>query len=186
MDAAHVIAALGALAHETRLAVFRMLVDRGPDTPGVAPMRAHTYYETQEYQAGTPPRVVTVPYEDDLKALRADIDRTRGAVDVLAVSFHWGVHFVPRTAIGRDVAFGDLLRTCQIVDSCAGLVDGTSGAPWINGSTVTGVIGGLHGGGCAENLSYSSPFDQHIAQLFARAQAGGPGDAAPQSFDDEC
>ncbi|HXO45779.1 MAG TPA: serine protease, partial [Mycobacterium sp.] len=43
-----------------------------------------------------------------------------------------------------------------------------------------------HGGGCAENLSYSSPFDQHIAQLLARAQAGGPGDAAPQSFDDEC
>ena len=69
---------------------------------------------------------------------------------------------------------------------CAGLVDGTSGAPWISGSTVTGVIGGLHGGGCAENLSYSSPFDQHIAQLFARAQAGGPGDAVPQSFDDEC
>jgi hypothetical protein len=69
---------------------------------------------------------------------------------------------------------------------CPGLVDGTSGAPWINGSTVTGVIGGLHGGGCAENLSYSPPFDQHIAQLFARAQAGGPGDAAPQSFDDEC
>jgi hypothetical protein len=69
---------------------------------------------------------------------------------------------------------------------CAGLADGTSGAPWISGSTVTGVIGGLHGGGCAENLSYSSPFDQHIAQLLARAQAGGPGDAAPQSFDDEC
>ena len=69
---------------------------------------------------------------------------------------------------------------------CAGLVDGTSGAPWINGSTVTGVIGGLHGGGCAENLSYSSPFDQHIAQLLARAEAGGPGDVAPQSFDDEC
>jgi hypothetical protein len=69
---------------------------------------------------------------------------------------------------------------------CPGLVDGTSGAPWISGSTVTGVIGGLHGGGCAENLSYSPPFDQHIAQLFARAQAGGPGDAPPQSFDDEC
>lgn len=69
---------------------------------------------------------------------------------------------------------------------CPGLVDGTSGAPWISGSTVTGVIGGLHGGGCAENLSYSSPFDQRIAQLLARAQAGGAGDAAPQSFDDEC
>jgi Trypsin-like peptidase domain len=69
---------------------------------------------------------------------------------------------------------------------CAGLVDGTSGAPWISGSTVTGVIGGLHGGGCAQNLSYSSPFDQRIAQLFARAQAGGPGDPPPSAYDDEC
>jgi DNA-binding transcriptional ArsR family regulator len=31
MDAIQVIGALGALAHETRLAVFRMLVERGPD-----------------------------------------------------------------------------------------------------------------------------------------------------------
>jgi DNA-binding transcriptional ArsR family regulator len=31
MDATEVIAALGALAHETRLAVFRMLVERGPE-----------------------------------------------------------------------------------------------------------------------------------------------------------
>ncbi len=31
MDAKQVIAALGALAHDTRLAVFRMLVQRGPD-----------------------------------------------------------------------------------------------------------------------------------------------------------
>ena len=69
---------------------------------------------------------------------------------------------------------------------CAGLVDGTSGAPWMSGSTVTGVIGGLHGGGCAENLSYSSPFDQHIAQLYARAEAGGPGDEPPSAYDDEC
>ncbi|MDT5205863.1 MAG: hypothetical protein QOD34_2499 [Mycobacterium sp.] len=69
---------------------------------------------------------------------------------------------------------------------CAGLVDGTSGAPWISGSTVTGVIGGPHGGGCAENVSYSSPFDEHVTELFARAQAGGPGDAPPNSIDDEC
>ncbi|BBX44221.1 hypothetical protein GCM10009641_72490 [Mycobacterium cookii] len=69
---------------------------------------------------------------------------------------------------------------------CAGLADGTSGAPWISGSTVTGVIGGLHGGGCAENLSYSSPFDQHVNQLLARAEAGGPADAPPRTYDDEC
>jgi hypothetical protein len=69
---------------------------------------------------------------------------------------------------------------------CAGLVDGTSGAPWISGSSVTGVIGGLHGGGCAENLSYSPPFDQHITELLARAEAGGRGDVPPAAFDDEC
>lgn len=31
MDGKQVVAALGALAHETRLAVFRLLVERGPD-----------------------------------------------------------------------------------------------------------------------------------------------------------
>jgi len=31
MKGSQVVAALGALAHETRLAVFRMLVERGPD-----------------------------------------------------------------------------------------------------------------------------------------------------------
>jgi ArsR family transcriptional regulator len=31
MESKEVVAALGALAHETRLAVFRLLVERGPD-----------------------------------------------------------------------------------------------------------------------------------------------------------
>jgi hypothetical protein len=70
--------------------------------------------------------------------------------------------------------------------ACDGLVGGTSGAPWISGSTVTAVIGGLDGGGCHADMSYSSPFDEHIAQLLARAQAGGPGDRAPNDYDDHC
>jgi hypothetical protein len=69
---------------------------------------------------------------------------------------------------------------------CAGLVDGTSGAPWISGSTVVGLIGGPHGGGCAENVSYSSPFDQHLTQLLTRAEAGGPSDVPPGIYSDEC
>jgi hypothetical protein len=69
---------------------------------------------------------------------------------------------------------------------CAGLADGTSGAPWISGSTVTGVIGGLHGGGCTEDVSFSSPFDQHITDLLARAEAAGPGDVPPAGLNDEC
>lgn len=70
--------------------------------------------------------------------------------------------------------------------ACEGLVSGTSGAPWVSGSTVIGLIGGLDGGGCAQNVSYSAPFDEHTAQLLARAQAGGPGDSAPSEFDDFC
>ncbi len=70
--------------------------------------------------------------------------------------------------------------------ACEGLVGGTSGAPWVSGSTVTGVIGGLENGGCTQNLSYSAPFDEHTAQLLARSEAGGPGDTAPADFDDSC
>ncbi len=69
---------------------------------------------------------------------------------------------------------------------CDGLVNGTSGAPWVSGTTVIGVIGGLERGGCAENVSYSAPFDQHISQLLARAEAGGPSDPVPVDLDDPC
>jgi hypothetical protein len=70
---------------------------------------------------------------------------------------------------------------------CAQLVDGLSGAPWIDGSNVTGVIGGLDGGGCSdESVSYSPPFDDAVKQLLSRAEAGGPADAAPTTFEDDC
>jgi hypothetical protein len=70
---------------------------------------------------------------------------------------------------------------------CAALVDGLSGAPWIEGSTVTGLIGGLNGGGCAdESISYSPPFDDAVKRLLARAEAAGQPDQAPTVFDDDC
>lgn len=69
---------------------------------------------------------------------------------------------------------------------CKGLVDGTSGAPWISGSTVVGVVGGFEGGGCTESVSYSAPFDENTRQLLARAEAGGPGDSPPADYDDTC
>lgn len=70
---------------------------------------------------------------------------------------------------------------------CAQLVDGLSGAPWIEGATASGVIGGLNGGGCAdESISYSPPFDDAVKRLLARAEAAGPADQAPTVFDDDC
>ena len=69
---------------------------------------------------------------------------------------------------------------------CGGLVDGTSGAPWVAGSVIAGLIGGLEGGGCEENVSYSPPFDDALRRLVARAEAGGPADDAPTVFGDDC
>jgi poly-gamma-glutamate synthesis protein (capsule biosynthesis protein) len=63
---------------------------------GVAPLRARTYYEAFDYQAGVPPRVVTIPYEDDLAAMLADIAAARACADVVVLSLHWGIHFIPR------------------------------------------------------------------------------------------
>ena len=69
---------------------------------------------------------------------------------------------------------------------CGGLVDGTSGSPWTTGSTAVGLTGGLEGGGCQENVSYTPPFDDAIKRLLTRAEAAGPGDVPPAVFDDDC
>ena len=100
------------------------------------------------------------------------------------------------SVIGYPAGVGGMPIGCQnstgIADGgypslpCEGMANGTSGAPWISGSRVVGLIGGLHGGGCAENLSYSPPFDQHISDLLARAEADGPADAPPAGYNDEC
>ncbi len=67
-----------------------------PNRAGVAPLRAHTYYEPFDYQAGVPPKVVTIPYEEDLAEMVADIAEVRKSVDAVIVSLHWGIHFIPR------------------------------------------------------------------------------------------
>ncbi len=69
---------------------------------------------------------------------------------------------------------------------CLGLVAGLSGAPWVIGRTITGIVGGLFGGGCDESVSYSPPFDDSVGQLLARAEAGGAADDVPTVFDDNC
>ena len=69
---------------------------------------------------------------------------------------------------------------------CGGLVDGTSGAPWMAGNTVIAVTGGRDGGGCDGDVSYSSPFDGHVTALLARAEAAGPGDDPPDAYASDC
>ena len=67
----------------------------GPHKAGVVPLRVHTYYEAFDYQPGVPPRVVTVPYEDDLAGMVSDITAAKADADAVVVSLHWGIHFMP-------------------------------------------------------------------------------------------
>lgn len=70
--------------------------------------------------------------------------------------------------------------------NCGGYVGGASGAPFIQGSTVLGVIGGLHQGGCLPSTSYSPPFDATTIATFNRAVSGAPGDILPAPGSDGC
>jgi poly-gamma-glutamate capsule biosynthesis protein CapA/YwtB (metallophosphatase superfamily) len=65
---------------------------------GCAPMRAWTHYEQIEPdQPGTPCRIHTFAHREDLENMRDDVRAVRRLADVVVVSMHWGVHFVPAT-----------------------------------------------------------------------------------------
>lgn len=78
------------------VSVIRNGEHAGPGRPGLAPLRARTYYEPIDYQPGCPPRILTVAYEEDVQAMIADIGRARQLADVVVVSLHWGVHLLPK------------------------------------------------------------------------------------------
>ncbi|MBI4331121.1 MAG: CapA family protein [Chloroflexi bacterium] len=63
--------------------------------PGCSAIHISTYYEAQEYQAGTPPKIITVAREEDVRAMEEDIRGLRRQVDVVVVVMHWGVHHIP-------------------------------------------------------------------------------------------
>jgi poly-gamma-glutamate synthesis protein (capsule biosynthesis protein) len=69
--------------------------EAGPSVPGCAPLRARTFYEQIDWQAGTPPRIITTTLAEDLEAMVADIRNARSQADVVLLSIHWGVHFLP-------------------------------------------------------------------------------------------
>ena len=87
---------------------------------GVAPVRASTAYEQADWQPGTPPRIVTKAFPDDLEAMVRDIQSLRQQVDVLVVSMHWGVHFVPSIIAGYQYEVGH-----AAIDAGADIIIGT-------------------------------------------------------------
>jgi poly-gamma-glutamate synthesis protein (capsule biosynthesis protein) len=78
------------------VSVMRNGEQAGDGRPGLAPLRARTYYEPIDYQPGCPPRILTVPYAEDVQAMERDIQSAKQIADVVVVSLHWGVHFLPK------------------------------------------------------------------------------------------
>ncbi len=77
------------------------------DKVGVAPLRADTYYKSIDYQPGVAPKVITIPFEEDLKAMVDDIAKAKKLAHAVVVSVHWGVHFVPRVVADYQPIFAD-------------------------------------------------------------------------------
>jgi hypothetical protein len=64
--------------------------------PGCAPLRAWTLYEpTDPSQPGTPCRIHTFPYRNDIQAMMEDVKKAKSQADLVMVSMHCGIHFTP-------------------------------------------------------------------------------------------
>jgi len=40
--------------------------------------------------------ILTLPYEEDLRALQDDVRKAKRLADAVVISLHWGIHFVPK------------------------------------------------------------------------------------------
>ncbi len=60
---------------------------------GLSVLRAHNLYvpwETNEWNPGLSPKVLTIPVEQDYTALQTDINRAKKVADIVILSIHWG------------------------------------------------------------------------------------------------
>jgi poly-gamma-glutamate synthesis protein (capsule biosynthesis protein) len=95
---AHAVVSVGTT--KVGLLAFNSILPMGYEAtanrPGCAPLRAFTHYEQIEHdQPGTPARVHSFANRDDLDALMSSIVQAKTDTDVVVLSIHWGIHFVP-------------------------------------------------------------------------------------------
>jgi len=90
------------------------------DKPGLNPIRIWTIYEQTDYQPGTPPRIVTLPYKEDMAAMIESIQKLKNKVDVVIISMHWGQHIIPRVIPEYCIDVGH-----AAIDAGADLILGT-------------------------------------------------------------
>lgn len=90
------------------------------DKPGAAMVRARTVYEPYDYQPGTPARVLTFAYKEDLEAMVEDIVNAKKQADIVVVTDHWGIHNTPVIIPDYEFEIGH-----AAIDAGADLVLGT-------------------------------------------------------------
>lgn len=92
----------------------------GRRTPGVAPLRRHSYFRQPNWNDwGLAPQVGTLVDRDDLAALCASIADAREQADIVVMSVHWGM-------VEERVAIGDYQREAAhaFIDHGADLILG--------------------------------------------------------------
>ena len=107
----------------------------GKGKAGIAPMRAHTHYAPEEFQPGTPPRIFTEPYKEDVEALQADIRKAKQQADVVLVTIHWGLRLIAKTICtyqppvahaaidaGADLIIGHHAHSIKAIESYKGKI----------------------------------------------------------------
>ncbi len=102
--------------------VVNMEYEAREGKPGCTPLRVATYYEVQDANPGSPPRIITIPNEGDVRAMEEDVSKLRKQVDVVVVSMHWGTH-EPGTLAMYQPVVGH-----KAIDAGADIVVGHHGA----------------------------------------------------------
>ncbi|MCE0763544.1 CapA family protein [Pseudonocardia kujensis] len=95
--------------------------DATADSPGAAPLRVTTTYEQAEpEQPGSPAHIHTTVFPEDLAAMVADVRAAKEIADVVVLTPHWGLHFVPATIAEyeTEVAYAAIDAGADLVLGC--------------------------------------------------------------------
>ncbi|MFH1088184.1 MAG: CapA family protein, partial [Chloroflexota bacterium] len=62
----------------------------------LAAVRAKTYYDTIDFQPGSPPLIISEPVEEDVVAMEQDIKKAKTQADAVIMFIHWGIRWLPK------------------------------------------------------------------------------------------
>ncbi len=99
------------------LSILPLGFEADEKVPGCAPLWAWDAYRQVEWQVGAPPLIISQLYSEYKEAMLEDIRKLRSQVDVLVVSIHAGVHFIPAfvTMYQKEAAYAAIDAGADLV-----------------------------------------------------------------------